>query len=90
MTKADLVDLIAKATGESKSSAERAVNAFVCGVIESLRKGRHVTLSGFGTFVVMKRAARNGRNPRTGKAITIPPARGPRFRPRRNLKTAVR
>jgi len=90
MTKADLVDLIAKATGESKSSAERAVNAFVCGVIESLRKGRHVTLSGFGTFVVMKRAARNGRNPRTGKAITIPPAKVPRFRPSRNLKTAVR
>ncbi len=90
MTKADLVDLIAKATGESKSSAERAVNAFVCGVIESLHKGRHVTLSGFGTFVVMKRAARNGRNPRTGKAITIPPAKVPRFRPSRNLKTAVR
>jgi DNA-binding protein HU-beta len=90
MTKADLVDLIAKATGESKGSAERAVNAFVCGVIESLRRGRHVTLSGFGTFVVMKRAARNGRNPRTGKAITIPPAKVPRFRPSKTLKTAVR
>ncbi|MBI2206097.1 MAG: HU family DNA-binding protein [Candidatus Rokubacteria bacterium] len=90
MTKADLVDLIAKATGESKSSAERAVNAFVGGVVESLRRGRHVTLSGFGTFVVAKRAARNGRNPRTGKAITIPPAKVPRFRPSKTLKTAVR
>ena len=90
MTKADLVALMAKATGGSKTSAERAMNAFVCGVVESLRRGRHVTLSGFGTFVVTKRAARSGRNPRTGKAITIPPAKVPRFRPSRSLKSAVR
>ncbi|MBI1736365.1 MAG: HU family DNA-binding protein [Candidatus Rokubacteria bacterium] len=90
MTKADLVALMAKATGGSKTSAERAMNAFVGGVVESLRRGRHVTITGFGTFVVTKRAARNGRNPRTGKAITIPPAKVPRFRPSRGLKSAVR
>ena len=90
MTKADLVTLMAKATGGSKTSAERAMTAFVSGVVESLRRGRHVTISGFGTFVVTKRAARSGRNPRTGKAITIPPAKVPRFRPSRSLKSAVR
>ena len=90
MTKADLVALMAKAAGGSKTSAERAMNAFVCGVVESLRRGRHVTLSGFGTFVVTKRAARSGRNPRTGKAITIPPAKVPRFRPSRAMRSAVR
>lgn len=90
MTKADLVALMAKATGESKHSAEHAMSSFVAAVVESLRRGRHVTISGFGTFVVMRRAARNGRNPRTGKAITIPPAKVPRFRPSRSLKTALR
>lgn len=90
MTKADLVATMAKASGGSKASAERAMTAFVCGVVESLRRGRHVTLSGFGTFLVTRRAARNGRNPRTGKLITIPPAKVPRFRPSRSLKTAVR
>jgi DNA-binding protein HU-beta len=90
MTKADLVALMAKATGGSKTSADKAVNAFVCGVIESLRRGRSVTISGFGTFVITKRAGRNGRNPRTGHAITIPPAKVPRFRPSRALKTAFR
>ena len=90
MTKADLVALMAKATGGSKTSADKAVNAFVCGVIESLRRGRSVTISGFGTFVVTKRAARSGRNPRTGHLITIAPAKVPRFRPSRALKTAFR
>lgn len=66
------------------------MNAFVRGVIESLHRGKNVTISGFGTFVVTRRAGRNGRDPRTGKAITIPPARVPRFRPSRSLKSAIR
>jgi DNA-binding protein HU-beta len=90
MTKAELVAIMAKTSGGSKTAAERAFGAFVVGVFESLRKGRRVTLSGFGTFVVTRRAARNGRNPRTGSTIKIPPARVPRFRPSRALKTAVR
>lgn len=90
MTKADLVAIMAKTTGSSKTSAERAMNAFVYGVIESLHRGKNVTISGFGTFVVTRRAGRNGRDPRTGKAITIPPARVPRFRPSRSLKSAIR
>ena len=90
MTKADLVGIVAKSSGGSKIAAERAIEAMVSGIVESLRRGRRVTLSGFGTFVVTKRAARNGRDPRTGREITIPPARVPRFRPSRTLKSAIR
>lgn len=90
MTKADLVAVMAKTDGSSKTSAERAMNAFLSGIFEALRKGRRVTISGFGTFVVARRAARNGRNPRTGSTIRIPPAKVPRFRPSRVLKIAVR
>ena len=90
MTKADLVAIMAKTTGSSKTSAERAVSAFLTSVVESLHRGKHVTISGFGTFVVTRRAGRNGRDPRTGTAITIPPAKVPRFRPSRSLKTAIR
>jgi DNA-binding protein HU-beta len=90
MTKAEIVAIMAKSAGGSKTSAERAMNAFVCGIVESLRRGRRVTISGFGTFVVTRRAARNGRNPRTGKEIQIPTAKVPRFRPSRTLKSAIR
>lgn len=90
MTKADLVAILAKAAGGSKTSAQLAMQAFLTGITDSLRQGRPVTISGFGTFVVAQRAARNGRDPRTGKQITIPPARVPRFRPSRTLKAAIR
>ncbi|MBI2219327.1 MAG: HU family DNA-binding protein [Candidatus Rokubacteria bacterium] len=90
MTKAELVAIMARASGGSKTAGEKAMNAFVSSVVESLRRGRHVTISGFGTFVVTHRAARNGRDPRSGKLITIPPAKVPRFRPSRALKSAIR
>ena len=89
MTKADLVAVMAKASGGSKVSADRALNAVVDGVFDSLKKGRRVTIGGFGTFMVSRRAERNGRNPRTGKAIRIPACRVPRFKPSRSLKGAV-
>jgi DNA-binding protein HU-beta len=90
MTKAELVAVMAKASGGSKTAAERAMNTFLASIVESLRRGRRVTISGFGTFIVSRRAARNGRNPRTGSAIKIPPAKVPKFRPSRSLKGAVR
>lgn len=90
MTKADLVSILAKASGGTRASADRAFAAFVAGVRESLRQGVPVTISGFGTFVVARRAARRGRHPRNGMAITIPGARVPKFRPSRALKSAVR
>jgi DNA-binding protein HU-beta len=89
MTKADLVAVMAKAGGGSKVSAERALNAFLDGIFDSLKKGRKVTIGSFGTFLVSRRAERSGRNPRTGKAIKIPACRVPRFKPSRSLKGAV-
>jgi DNA-binding protein HU-beta len=90
VTKADLVAIVARASGSSKVSAERAVNTFLTSVLEAMHRRERVTLSGFGTFVVARRAARNGRNPRTGREIAIPPARVPRFRPSRVLKSSLR
>jgi DNA-binding protein HU-beta len=89
MTKADLVAAMAKASGGSKVSAERALHAFIEDVFETLKKGRRVTIGGFGTFMVRPRAERAGRNPRTGKVIEIPACRVPRFKPSRSLKDAV-
>jgi DNA-binding protein HU-beta len=89
MTKADLVAAMAKASGGSKVAAERALNAVIEDVFDTLKKGRRVTIGGFGTFMVSRRAARNGRNPRTGKALTIPACRVPRFKPSRTLKDAM-
>lgn len=89
MTKADLVAVMAKASAGTKVSSERALNALVDCVFESLKKGRRVTIGGFGTFMVGRRAAREGRNPRTGNVIRIPATRVPRFKPSRALKSAV-
>ena len=89
MTKAELVAVMAKASTGSKVSSERALNAFVGCVFDQLKRGRRVTIGGFGTFMVSRRAERNGRNPRTGKAIRIPACRTPRFKPSRTFKAAV-
>lgn len=90
MTKAELVAILAKTSGGSKASAEKAMTAFMGGIFESLRKGRRVTISGFGTFVVIRRAARVVRDPRNGDTIKIPSTKVPRFRPSRTLKITVR
>jgi len=90
MTKAELVAAMAKASGSSKVGAEKALNACLSSVRDSLRRGRRVTLVGFGTFLTSRRAARNGRNPQTGKPIKIPAARVPRFKASMALKKAVK
>jgi DNA-binding protein HU-beta len=90
MTKAELVAAMAKANGGTKIAAEKAINAFLCSIFDALRKGQRVTISRFGTFVVTRRAMRNGRNPRTGTEIKIPAARVPRFKASRSLKDAIR
>jgi DNA-binding protein HU-beta len=89
MTKADLVAVMAKASGSTKVSSEKALETFMMGIFDSLKRGRRVTIGGFGTFMVSRRAERNGRNPRTGKAIRIPAKKVPRFKPSRALKAAV-
>ncbi|MFQ5898591.1 MAG: HU family DNA-binding protein [Candidatus Methylomirabilia bacterium] len=89
-TKTDLVAGVAKASGGTKVAAERGINALLGAIRDSLKRGRRVTLVGFGTFSTSRRAARNGRNPRTGKAIRIPSVRVPRFKPSKALKQAIR
>jgi DNA-binding protein HU-beta len=89
VNKSDMIQHIAQAAEMSKSAAERAVDALVVAVKTSLRRGEAVTLAGFGSFHVAKRAARVGRNPRTGAQIRIQAARVPRFRPGKALKDAI-
>ncbi|MFN3561073.1 MAG: HU family DNA-binding protein [Chloroherpetonaceae bacterium] len=89
MSKADLVERIAKEAGISKAAAEKSVNSFIGSVTASLKKGEPVTLIGFGTFSVSKRAARKGRNPKTGAEIKIKAKKVARFKPGAALKNAV-
>ena len=89
MNKADLIEHIAQQAELSKLAAERAVDALVGAVKTNLRKGQAVTLVGFGTFYPGQRAARAGRNPKTGEALQIAAARVPRFRAGKALKDAI-
>ncbi len=90
MNKAELVEAIAKDAKITKSQAQGALNSFTKNVEKSLKKGKKVTLVGFGTFSTSKRAARTGRNPQTGKPIRIPARRVARFVPGKALKDSVR
>jgi DNA-binding protein HU-beta len=89
VNKSELIDQIAKSADISKAAAGRALDATVGAIRTSLKKGGMVTLVGFGTFYIGKRAARSGRNPRTGAAIKIKAARVPKFRAGKALKDAV-
>jgi DNA-binding protein HU-beta len=89
VNKIELIEHVAKQADISKAAAGRAVEAIVGGIRSSLKKGNSVTLVGFGTFSIGKRAARAGRNPRTGAAIKIKAAKVPKFRPGKALKDAV-
>ena len=86
MNKSELVDAIAKDTGLTKKDSEAAVKAFVEAVSKALSKGDDVQLVGFGTFSVGKRAARTGRNPKTGETIKIKASKSPKFKPGKALK----
>ncbi len=90
MNKAELVEAIAKDAKITKSQAQDALNSLTKNVEKSLKKGKKVTLVGFGTFSTSKRAARTGRNPQTGKPIRIPARRVARFAPGKALKDSVR
>ena len=89
MNKSDLVDAIAKSAEISKAAAARALDSTVDTIKKALKKGDSVSLVGFGTFKVGKRAARNGRNPRTGATIKIKAAKVPKFSAGKGLKDAV-
>lgn len=89
MNKAELIDAMAKESGLSKKDTEKAVNAFTSCVSKELKKKGKVQLIGFGTFETRKRAARNGRNPQTGKTIKIAAATVPAFKGGKALKELV-
>jgi DNA-binding protein HU-beta len=90
MTKAELIASIGKEAKISKAAAEKALNAFTGTVTKVLKKGDKLTLTGFGTFSVVKRRARTGRNPQTGVEIKIPAAKVAKFKAGNLLKHAVR
>ena len=89
MNKAELVAAIAAKTELSKKDSEKALKAFIDVVSEELKKGEKVQLVGFGTFEVAKRAAREGRNPQTGKAMKIAASKAPKFKAGKALKDEV-
>lgn len=89
MNKTELIDHIAKTADISKAASSRALDAVIGAVKTTLKKKGTVTLVGFGTFSVAKRAARPGRNPKTGEAIKIKAAWVPKFKSGKALKDAV-
>ena len=88
VNKSQLVDQIADNADISKAAAGRALDALVETVTETLKSGDQVTLVGFGSFIVRERAARTGRNPKTGEAIEISAAKVPAFKAGKALKDA--
>ena len=90
MNKAELVSAIATDAGVSKSVASKVLDSMINNVTKSLKKGKKVTLVGFGTFSVIKRKARTGRNPQTGKEIKIPARKVAKFRAGAKLAEAVK
>ena len=89
MNKAELVAVMAEKAEISKKDAERALKAFTEVVAEEMKKGEKVQLVGFGTFEVSERAARTGRNPQSGKEMTIPASKAPKFKAGKALKDMV-
>jgi DNA-binding protein HU-beta len=89
MNKAELIDAIATTSELSKADAGRALDATIAAIANALKKGDTVTVIGFGSFVVRARAARSGRNPKTGEEIKIAASKNPAFKAGKALKDAV-
>ena len=89
VSKQDVVDAVAEATGSSKADANKAVDAVIDCIKGSLASGKSVGLIGFGTFEVRERAAREGRNPQTGATIQIAAKKVPAFKAGKGLRDAV-
>ena len=90
MNKAELVEEVSGKTGLTKKASREAIDTTTSVITDALAREERVTLVGFGTFQVMERKARRGRNPQTGGTIQIPGKKVPRFRPGKGLREAVR
>jgi len=86
LTKAELVEEVARVTQLTKKQAEEIVNTVFLTIVDSLRDGRKIELRGFGSFRIRSRGARVGRNPKTGERVEVPPKRIPYFKPGKELK----
>ena len=89
MNKAELITAMSVKSGLSKADAEKALNAFTDAVTDELVNGGKIQLIGFGTFEVSNRAARTGKNPQTGEALSIPACKVPKFKAGKALKESV-
>ncbi len=89
MTKADLVEGLSNKLGMGKGEAERAVNIVLDDIVNALKQGERVNISGFGTFSVSSRQARTGRNPKTGESIEISASRSAKFKAGKQLKDSL-
>ena len=89
MNKSELIDKMAKDADISKIAANSALNSLLEGITKSLKKNQKVTLVGFGTFSTVKRKARKGRNPQTGKVIKIKAKKVAKFKPGKKLETSI-
>jgi integration host factor alpha subunit len=89
MTKADLIEGLSNKLGMNKNEAEKAVNIMLDDIINALKAGERVNISGFGTFAVSAREARTGRNPKTGESIEISASRSAKFKPGKQLKDSL-
>ena len=90
MNKADLIDRVHQTLGTTKADAERAVETIISSITDALKDGQEVSVAGLGIFEAKMRAARTGRNPRTGETISVPAMRVPKFRASKTLKDAVK
>ena len=90
MNKAELVSRVARDAKLSKTATENVLNAILDNIVKTVKKGQDVSLVDFGTFCVGRRKARRGVNPQTGKEITIPARKLPKFRPGRHFKKQVK
>ena len=90
MNKAELISIVAEKSPETKKVTEEIINLFLDEIEATLKTGEKVVLSGFGTFEVRDRAARKGKNPRSGEEISIPGQKSPAFKAGKLLKDAVK
>jgi len=89
LNKKEITNMMSKDAGISFLQAEKAFNSMIEGIIGSLKKGKRVTFSGFGSFEVKKRKARKGRNPKTGEVLSIPSKKRVKFNPSRGFKDSL-
>ena len=89
MNKTEIAEMLAEMEGVTKASAERMVNALFDSIVDAVKKGKQVSIAGFGVFEAKKRSERMGRNPKTGETIKIAASMSPKFRASKTFKDAV-